>query len=395
MTDMTNTSTMDMNMTDTITNTITITNMDTDMEMNDTITNMNTNTNTEENMKNTNMPDTSIPDLNTKNTHTNTEPSTNTSPGVDTTRKSGTIALGRTVEPINTIRTASIERKSATVPIMTSASKSCRIPAATPVSEFCALIISHYRARQNDRSRQPQKESDVQSRNTREGSALFSLDELKSNEKGQRETGTSGSANTARREEGVHREGVVVDPSLEVEGRGIRAEPDGAGAVELLSEQSDQHPARRTEMPSRLDITSTGAGGQAEYDDTGPRSVVGGEEARGKRAAPSLPEVEDVDGLARGNKRRKMESGPCILGVSASASRVGYGDGTSRAEVSRGHDEADDRIGDHRPEDVDDEDYDDKGGVEKWVARCQNIGRYRTAQFLVINALVGQSNKCS
>lgn len=224
---------------------------------------------------------------------------------------------------------------------------------------------------------------------------MFSLDELKANEKRQRETGTSGPTDPARREEGVHREGVVVDPSLEVEGRGIRAEPDGSGGMNPLSELSDRNPGQGTEMPLRMEITSIGAGGRTEYDDSGPRSAVDGEEARGKRAAPSLSGVGDVDGLARGNKRRKMESGPSVLDVSASASRVGYNDGASRSEVSRGHGKADDRTGDQRQEDVDREDYDDKGGVEKWVARCQNIGRYRTAQFLVINALVGQSDNCS
>jgi hypothetical protein len=407
MTNMTNTSTMDMDMdmTDMNTNTTTITNMntDTDTGMNDTMTNTNTDENikdtnvpdtsiSDKNMPDTNMPDTNMPDTNMENAltnpHTNTDSSTNTSPGVDTTRKSDTTALGRTVEPVNAMATVPIERTSATEPILTSASKSCRIPATIPVSEFCALIISHYRSQQTGRH-SSERAGTLACRITREGSALFSLDVLKSSEKGQRETGTSGSTDTARREEGGHREGVVVDPSLEVERRGIRAEPDGSGGMNSLSEQSDRNPGQGTEMPSTLEITSTGTGGRIKPYNDGTTSAISEEEVPGKRLASSLAEVGDVNGLARGNKRRKMESRPCVLGVSASASRVGYGDGASRVEVSRGHGKADDWIQNRRRENVDDEDHDDKGGIEKWVARCQNIGRYRTAYLLVINALVG------
>jgi hypothetical protein len=396
VTNVTNTSTMDMEMADTNTNTTTVTNMNTDTnsEINDTITNTN-NTNTDENMKDTNMPDTNIPVtnipyLNMKNTHTNTDAGTNTSSGRDTTQKLDTAALDRTVEPIDTTTpTAPIGRTSATVPIMTSASKSCRIPAMILVSEFCALIISHYRARQPDRSRQPQKESDVQSRNTREGSALFSLDELKSSEKGQRETGTSGPTDTARQEEGGHREGVVVDPSLEVEGRGLRVGPDGSGGVDLLNGRSDRNPGRGTEMPLRTDITSTRTGGRVGPYNYGTTSAISGEEVPVKRPAPNSSEVGDADGLAGRNKRRRLEPGPSILDLSASARWVGHSDGASRARATRDHGETDERIGDQHRENVDDDDHDDKGGMEKWVARCQNIGRYRTAYVPVTNFLAG------
>jgi len=68
---------------------------------------------------------------------------------------------------------------------------------------------------------------------------------------------------------------------------------------------------------------------------------------------------------------------------------VGHGGGASRAGATRGHGETDYRIGDQHRENVDDEDHDDKGGIGKWVARCQSIGRYRAAYFFVINALVG------
>lgn len=218
---------------------------------------------------------------------------------------------------------------------------------------------------------------------------MFSLDELKSDEKGQRETETSGPTDTARREEGVHREGVVVDPSLEAEGRGIGADSNGPGGMGPLSECSDRNPGRKAKTPSRMEITSTGTGGRIEPYNDGITSAISREEVPGKRPAPNSSEVGDADGLVRGNKRRRLESGPSIRGVSASTRQVEHGDGANRAGATRGHGETDYRIGDQHRENVDDEDHDDKGGTEKWVARCQNIGRYRTAYLLALNALAG------
>lgn len=168
-------------------------------------------------------------------------------------------------------------------------------------------------------------------------------------------TETSGAADTARREDGGNRD--QIDGMPEVEWRAVAAGPDGSRPLgPLAGHHLDRDSGRGTGMPSSIHMTSDDTSIGIEQDDNGSGPDLGGADKPGKRLLPSFSELRDVNGLPTASKRRKLES---------ASSYETHG-----------------RMGDRRREDVDDKDCngnnedDDEGGVDKWAARCQTIGKY-------------------